>query len=148
MKSSAGTRRRLQALSAMGWNYKEVGQKYGKDASVLSNLSVQKNKDSVYPDTAEKITAIYDEMAMIPPEDDWLHNRTSRQARERGYLPPLCWEDEDIDNPYALPVGLDQKQAYTWFWGAASNIERVEWVLKNGLSVTRKVGSVKVSKQN
>lgn len=137
-RHAAGVRRRLQALAVMGYNFKELGKRYGRDGTVLANLANQKDKQTVYAQTAEKIIAIYDELAMIPPGDDWLHRRTATQARNRGYLPPLAWEDETIDNPYALPVGLTREQAHLWFWRAASTIERIEWVLTDGLSITRK----------
>lgn len=144
MVPSAGTRRRLQALQAMGWNFREVGKKIGADSSALSNIASVSNinvyrvKMKVYPETAEKVTAVYDEMAMIPPPDDWLHRRTATMARDRGYLPPLCWDDELIDDPYGLPTGLTHLQEYRWFWLVATHIERIEYVLEHGLGVTRK----------
>jgi hypothetical protein len=133
-----GTQRRLQALQAMGWNYRDLGRRYGKDGSVLSNIANSKEKAEVYRETAEKISAMYDELSMIPPDDDWLTRRTAKMARERGYVLPLCWEDETIDDPYGLPVGLSHVQAYTWFWKVATMRERIEWSLEHGLTVARR----------
>jgi hypothetical protein len=97
-----------------------------------------KGKETVWRETAEKITAIYDELAMLPPEDTWLARRTANLARANGYVVPLCWDDEVIDNPYGLPVGLSHEQSFNWFWRAATMTERIEWVLEHGLTVTRK----------
>lgn len=133
----AGTRRRLQALAALGYSAKDIARRYGRDHSVLSNLTNRKTQEWVYRETAEKIAPIYDELSMLPPEPGMYTKRTASQARARGYLPPLYWDDEAIDDPYALPTGLDHMTAYHWFWGPASDREKIEYVLEHGLSVTR-----------
>lgn len=139
MLNSAGTRRRIMGLSAIGYNFTAIARKLGTDKSVVGNLNARMKK-SVYPATAEKIRAVYDELSMIPPllDEDWIAKRTANEAKRRGYPSPLAWDDDTIDDPYALPEGLTHRQSYLWFWNIATITERIEWVLENGLSVTRR----------
>lgn len=136
MVDATGIRRRLSALTAIGYDFRMIGDKLGMDRSHLGNLN-NKRKQKVYPETADKIKTIYEELSMLPPPDNWLTERTARQARQRGCVGPLAWDDETIDDTYTLPEGLNPYQAYLWFWNNASMTERIEWVLEHGLSVTR-----------
>lgn len=118
----------------------ELGRRYGRDASNLSHIASSPKKKWVHGPTAEKIIAIYDELSMVdPPRDDYRAPRGIQSARKSGYVSPLAWDDEAIDDPYALPMGLSADQRYMWFWHAASMNERIEWVLEHGLvSIRRK----------
>lgn len=134
----AGTRRRIQALLAIGYNLREIGPRIGSDPSSLSNIARDKFKTHVFPTTAEKLRGIYDELSMLPPTmGDWRRGRSRTFAQKMGYVSPLAWDDETIDDPYGLPMGLTHHQAYDWFWKVASMSERIEWVLEYGLAVTR-----------
>jgi hypothetical protein len=97
------------------------------------------NKDRpIYPETVVKIKNLYDELSMLPLQDTREARFVTTWAKKRGWLSPLAWDDEDIDNPYAIPVGISHVQAYNWFWQAATMTERIEWVLEHGLAATRK----------
>lgn len=94
---ATGTRRRLEALAAIGWPAHELGRRLGISASTIRGTGVD------YPHcttaTRDKVAALYDDLSMtLGPS---LHART--WARKRGWLPPLCWDDADIDNPAAKP---------------------------------------------
>lgn len=132
-----GVRRRLQALATRGWTMKEIARRYGHDSSSLSNMMCRRNKKYSYGDVHDKIAALYDELWMVPPPDDYTIKRQANLAARMGYLPPLCWDDDTIDDPYALPSGMSNREAFNWFWHAASDIEKVQWVLKHGLGITR-----------
>lgn len=147
MLDASGTRRRIMGLSSIGYNHTEIARKLGTDKSVIGNLN-SKKKRSVYPATAEKIRAVYDELSMIPPDldEDWIAKRTAKEARRRGYPSPLAWDDESIDDPYVLPMGLTPHQAALWFWNCATMTERIQWVLEHGLSVTRMADRANMSR--
>lgn len=136
-RPACGVRRRLQALAVRGWTFREIGRRFGRDATVLSHMASTKNKKFVLMETLEKISALYNELSMVPPPEDYPSKRQATRGRGLGYLPPLCWDEETIDNPYALPTGMSRRQAFDWFWHAASDIEKVEWVLEHGLGITR-----------
>lgn len=135
-----GTKRRLQALSAMGWTCKELSRRSDREQTVLANLTnghFPNQKTMVYPETAEKIAALYNELSMVPPPEHYTSARQATRARGLGYVGPLSWDDESIDDLYAPPSGLTREQAFRWFWYAATMTERIQWVLQNGLGITR-----------
>lgn len=130
-----GTRRRLQALAALGWSWDELGARLGIHGNGLGYI-VRRRKYT-YPDTAGKIKALYDELQMIPAPPKPINKGNPRKviltrAQTKGWLPPLAWEDELIDDPYHLPSGMDDRILWNWFNRTASEIEKIEWVLENG----------------
>jgi hypothetical protein len=93
-----GTQRRLRALAVMGWSFAEVGRRLGgTSGSCVSNLA--KEPKWVYPETAEKIAALFEELCMIPGESKVARSR----ALAKGWAPPLAWDD--IDDPADSPEG-------------------------------------------
>ena len=46
---------------------------------------------------------VYDRLSMTPGPSQVCRDR----ARARGYLPPLAWDDDSIDDPRAVPAGSD-----------------------------------------
>lgn len=134
-----GSARRLRALAVLGYSWNVLGRRLGQQGNNLSYTAI--NRQWVYPQTAQKIKALYDELSMLPvsvektdPKEKGNRVKVVKtRALRKGWLPPLAWEDETIDDPYALPVGLTVEQAYNWFWNSANEIERIEWVLEHGL---------------
>lgn len=138
MIDGTGTRRRVQAMVSLGWSLGEIGARIGMRHYSVSDLLEKPGLRRVYPPTAEKVRAVYDEIGMLPAPDDWLHQRNARMAKGRGFPGPLAWDDEMIDDPHAIPVGMSHSQLYPWFWQTASLTERIEYVLEYGLDVTRR----------
>lgn len=134
---AAGTRRRLQALCAIGYSWKQIGDRLGMNRANVAQHAKLATK--VWPRNAEKARALYEELSMIPAQHDGTKNLAIARntAKRYGFVSALGWDDDTIDNPYALPVGLTHSQAFAWFWGAATPLERIEWVLEHGLSITR-----------
>ena len=93
---STGTRRRIRALAAMGWPLAELGRIVG-----VSYHTVWSWTDSarVRADTAETVRQLYDKLAMTPGPS----RRARTIAKNKGWLPPLCWDDDTIDDPAAKP---------------------------------------------
>lgn len=103
-----GTRRRLQALVALGWTYRAIGERAGIS---LSGVHKAINRYTVIRrEVAAKYAAVYDELSMtLPPMDTRQQKRDANYARtvarKNGYLPPLVWDDATIDDPDAKPHG-------------------------------------------
>lgn len=132
-----GTRRRLQALNAIGWSLNDLGQRLGIHGNGLGFII--RSRKYVVPETAQKIKALYEELAMLPapPDNHMVYGKgnpvstVKTRARMKGWVPPLGWDD--IDDPYAVPQGLSNVQFERWYTHTATEIERIEWVLENGL---------------
>jgi hypothetical protein len=136
MDDATGTRRRLMALCAMGWSLQDLGTRLGVHGNGLGFI-IRKRK-WVMPENAEKIRALYQELQMIPApvrHDERGNGRAVviTRARRKGWPPPLCWDDETIDDPYTLPDGMDDEMLWNWYCKTALEHERIEWVLENGI---------------
>lgn len=97
---AAGTQRRLRALAAIGWSFVELGHRLGMGGCVVSRIAVANSR--VLLATAEKVSALYDELSMIPGGNKTVVTR----ARMKGWAPPLAWDDDSIDDPSAKAQGV------------------------------------------
>lgn len=101
-----GTRRRLQALSALGWSRVELADRLGvTNASINARL---RKTGPVHRDTAAKVRALYDDLWDVTPppatgKAQGARTRAIRQAREAGWVVPMLWDDETIDDPDVGP---------------------------------------------
>lgn len=91
-----GTQRRLQALHAIGWPRKELMQRLG----VTDHGTWLTVVDFIRPTTRDKVRALYDELWNKPGPSKW----TRTWAANRGYPPPMAWDDDTIDDPDARPA--------------------------------------------
>lgn len=100
---SVGTIRRARALVAIGWSFGEIEQRAGLCPGYFRMMSFEsKQRRSVRVETAEAVKAAYAEMSMTPGPS----GRQRSFARNRGWAPPLAWDDDAIDDPAAKPHGL------------------------------------------
>lgn len=98
-----GTRRRLQALVAIGWSVSELGRRLSMD-----NVHRTIKTERVNAGTARAVRALYDQLWDTPPQPAtrWERAAVSRvhaDARRAGWAPPLAWDDDTIDDPAATP---------------------------------------------
>lgn len=100
---ATGVRRRLEALQCLGWSLTEVGERIGKNQQNMSKLATGHQR--VYRETYAKVCAVYDELSMTPNTTRYAE-RTRALARSRGYVPPLAWDGQDIDDVNATPKGV------------------------------------------
>lgn len=100
--SALGTRRRVQALACLGWSTAELSRRLGRHRSYL--LKVLRN-DRLEPATVLTICRLYDELSMTLCTSPTAA-QTADDARRRGWVPPLAWDDATIDDPAAEPVGV------------------------------------------
>lgn len=81
------TRRRLQALIALGWYPSLLGRQLGLNQAYLERLLTR--MDRVRPGTARRIHAQYLDIAQRPAPTGVYADRARRQARERGWPLPI-----------------------------------------------------------
>lgn len=96
---SAGTVRRVQALVAIGWTLTEIAAEAGWTVGNLSGLVSAGER--VTAGTARAFAAVYDRWSMTP-RTGASADRARRFAARRGWLPPLAWDDDRIDDPAAV----------------------------------------------
>jgi hypothetical protein len=105
MVPTLGTRRRIEALASLGWTTSEVSRRAGYERS---HLGLVVRRGALRQATAERIAVVYDQLSMQrPPEITRAEkidaSRARRIAAERGWPPPLAWDD--IDDPTETPRG-------------------------------------------
>ncbi|MEU6235925.1 hypothetical protein [Kitasatospora sp. NPDC047058] len=108
---TTGSRRRLQALHAAGWPLGRIARTAYPDRQasarrVLFNV-LHGRTSTVTPRTAARIRAAYDALWDQFPDASgvpWAASADAlRLAAANRWAPPLAWDDDDIDNPDALP---------------------------------------------
>jgi AraC-like DNA-binding protein len=108
---ATGTRRRLQALAAVGWPVAALAPQLGRTTTKLRDLFTC---DTVQAQTAQRVSDLYDRLWDTPPARDTdAQRRASDEVRVlaagQGWLPPLAWDDIDTDpdpdpgSPHARP---------------------------------------------
>jgi hypothetical protein len=94
-----GTRRRLQALVAVGWSQSALARRLGMEPTNFFGLL---GRTQVRADTARAARALYEELWNRTPRVETRHQRASitrarKLAAARGWLPPVAWDDDLID---------------------------------------------------
>ena len=94
--NSLGTRRRLQALCAVGWPIAELGRRIGYQTP--ANILIREQADM---STVRAVAALYRELLGVDP-DPVVGRRWAEAARRRaaknGWAPPGAWHDIDHDD--------------------------------------------------
>lgn len=104
MIDGAGTRRRLQALVAVGWSQNQLAARVGVDRNQISRAV--HGAPLVRCGTARAVRDIYRELwNRRPPETEHREKiaaaRARNYAREHGWHRPAAWDDDLIDLPDA-----------------------------------------------
>lgn len=101
-----GTRRRLQALVAIGWPQMTLARLAGVDKLTV-NDQVLERVPTAYGATARAVRDLYDQLWNVDPETRGVTRRWSEHARalaaRRRWAPPAAWDDDTIDSPAATP---------------------------------------------
>lgn len=103
---AAGTRRRMQALAAVGWSASRLAGLLGVERAHVGRI-IRGDNLRVSAATARAVRGLYGELWDRPPPEGtrWEKvsvSRTRSHARQQGWAPALAWDD--IDDPDAEPV--------------------------------------------
>jgi hypothetical protein len=131
---ATGTRRRVQALVAIGWSQSKLADQIGMTPS---NFGQMLQRDKVMAHTARSVIDLYERLwNTAPPESDWRDKIAASRARhyaaERGWVPPLGWDEADLDDPAAGPaeaaeaVGVDEIAVELALSGNRVSLSRIE----------------------
>jgi transcriptional regulator with XRE-family HTH domain len=97
-----GTARRVQALCAIGWSLTAQAKRSGWEAGNYAKLA---QGGPVRSATARTVARLYDRLSMTPAPASPSAEQVRKMAATRGWVPPLAWDDDEIDDPAAKPVG-------------------------------------------
>lgn len=97
---AAGTRRRLRALYAIGYTQRDIASRLG--GGPTARVVQAARAEVVRAATAAAVERLYRELADTPGPS----SRAREHARNRGWLPPIWWDDDIIDDPLAEPEGI------------------------------------------
>lgn len=92
-----GTRRRIRALSRMGWSQTFLAEALGEKPAEVTRIC---RLPGVTSRRAAMIADLFDELHMTPGPC----RVTAQRSRTKGWLAPLDWEPETIDDPDAQPI--------------------------------------------
>lgn len=102
---SRGAHRRLQALVARGWSQSKLAHRLEMNAS---NFSTFMQRPMIGAGSFRAVAALYEELwDQLPPHEEWrdkiAYSRSLEFARQRRWLPPLAWDDIDLDQEPPVP---------------------------------------------
>ena len=109
---ATGTRRRLQALIAIGWPAELLAAQLGRRPNSLCRSMTG---ESVTARTAQDVATLYERLWNSRPPRMTSEQRAAADAAQahaaaRGWLPPLAWDDIDTDpTPPALTAGASPR---------------------------------------
>lgn len=94
---ATGSRRRIQALAAIGYPLEEQARIAGIHPDKPRHLLKQKY---VGTEVAEAITTMFNRLQLTPnPDNSRAATQARNIARANGWLPPMCWDEHLIDDP-------------------------------------------------
>jgi transcriptional regulator with XRE-family HTH domain len=95
--NTPGTARRLQALQYNGWDQDTLALKLGLQRSHVWKLTHQRTGATT--PIAQRVKTLYDQLWNQYPEPGKSSNLARTIARRNGWLPPLAWDEERLDDP-------------------------------------------------
>lgn len=104
-----GTRRRIQALAAMGWPMRTMSGHLGLNPTYVGDLARADGKP-VFAATAEKVARAYDSLKTKQPTRNGIQPRVAKRirtlAKTKRWAPPTYWDQRpgDIDDPHFEPM--------------------------------------------
>lgn len=99
-----GLRRRVRALSAIGWSARQIAREAGVNVDNIIKLRDGRPRRYVRSDFQQRVIAAYERLHMTPPKPSRWVTAQVQNARRKGWPPPLAWDDIDSDaEPHGLP---------------------------------------------
>lgn len=144
--STIGTRRRIESLAWLGWSRVAIADRAGMKATNMTRLLTG---ETMTVALAAKFAEVYESLCMtLPTGNAQAIANVRNQARARGAVSPLAWDD--IDDPDDIPAGAyvepTRAELLTDLHARGSNITEVcralktsrdtlqKWCSNNGLS--------------
>lgn len=87
----------------MGYSMDVLKEALGKSAGSRNSVMNLTRATRVTRGTERAVRALYDRLAMTPAPPGSSASQTRRWAQLRGWVGPLSWDDETIDDPTARP---------------------------------------------
>lgn len=105
---AAGASRRFQALAVAGWSIALIAQRLGMDEGNARKIR-DGDRARVSAATARRVRALYDDLWNAPPPESAKAERiaaakTRSFAAKQGWVPAGAWDDDQIDDPAAMPA--------------------------------------------
>jgi hypothetical protein len=101
---ATGTRRRLQALAAIGFPFTRLGEHLPLHPAQVGRVA---RSPQVHAGTARAVAKVYDRLWNQDPTQYGVRPATAlkvrRYAKSQGWAPPAAWDDDLIDDPAAEP---------------------------------------------
>jgi transcriptional regulator with XRE-family HTH domain len=94
--AAVGTVRRLRALVAAGHPVAELAERLGVGQETVAGL-LDDRADGVVAALARSVASMFDALQMRPGTSQ----AAKKFAASRGWLPPLAWDEEALDDPEA-----------------------------------------------
>ena len=135
-----GTHRRLQALMTLGWSQSKLAAEIGYSVRNFNHL-VQGKRD-VTVTNARAVADLYERLWNTEPPratigDRGAHTRSKRYAADHGWVGPMWWDTDTIDDPTARP-NLDNTTPQNTGRGRLAEhvAEDTEWILDDDPTLT------------
>lgn len=105
--SPRGTRRRIQALTALGYSLSAQAHILGYSKE---NIRQVLKNDSVMVRTHLQIAELYERLSAHPAPASQPRSRSVNWAKKNGWVPPLAWDDIDADPEPPKPPKFDAQK--------------------------------------
>ncbi|MFD4257765.1 hypothetical protein ACFWR9_09035 [Streptomyces sp. NPDC058534] len=100
MVDATGSRRRLQALMALGHTVPDIARQVGVGESSLQQ-TVDGRWSRIKSVTATKVARVYRQLSITPAPESRFAEQARNDAMAKGWYGPMAWAD--IDDPACVP---------------------------------------------
>lgn len=104
---ATGSRRRLQALIAEGFSYRILISELGIANPQWLHEFCKRDIRFTHIPFAQRVDEVYAKLQLAKPEDfgliDFQIRRAKRTAVRHNWGNVMCWDDDTIDDPNAIP---------------------------------------------
>lgn len=141
---AVGTKRRIRGLQRMGYTNVMLAEHSGLNIRTV-DITLSDQLTQVKASTARRIAEVFSALQLVAPPDTYGSRRARLRAERKGWLPPLAWDEDTIDDPNAEPNLGTKSKSDDWYHDYE---EMREWGLTLG-QIAERMGILEDSlKQN
>lgn len=127
---ATGAIRRIHALQACGWSRGLLAGRLGVEHNTLNHIIATGRATGRM---IRAITALYEDLWDQAPPESTPHERaaitrTLRAAKANGWVVPMLWDEDTIDDPAARPA--EEVAARTT---ALERLDELAWLIRSGV---------------